>query len=105
MGWKFLTVLAAVGMLALQGAAALAAKEGVVQAATGTVVAVTEASKTIVIESKLGGKPWIVGAEVAGDTKFEGKAKGLKDVKPGDTVTSQFVVGEQGALARSVAVR
>lgn len=105
MGWKFLTVLAAVGMLALQGTAALAAQEGVVQAATGTVVAVTEASKTLVIESSLGGKPWIVGAEVADNTKFEGKAKGLKDLKAGDKVTIRFVVGEHGAVARSVTTR
>ncbi len=91
--------------LALQAAAGLAAGEGKVQAASGTVVAVTEGSKTIVIQSTLEGKPWIVGAEVADDTKFAGKAKELKDLKPGDTVTMQWVRQEHGALARSITVR
>jgi len=91
--------------LALQAAAGLAAGESKLQAASGTVVAVTEGSKTIVIQSTLEGKPWIVGAEVADDTEFEGKAKELKDLKPGDTVTMRWVRQEHGALARSITVR
>ncbi len=101
----FLGVGLIVAALALQGAAAAAAEEGRVQAASGTVVAVTEGSRTIVIESKLDGKPWIVGAEVTDNTKFGGKAKGLKDIKPGDTVTMQWVRQEHGDVARSVTVR
>jgi hypothetical protein len=103
--WKVWGVVAVVTILALQGAAALAAEEARVHAASGTVVAVMEASKTIVIESKLDGKPWIIGAEVADDTKFAGKAKGLKDLKPGDRVTMQWVRREQGDVARSIALR
>ncbi|HEY7677757.1 MAG TPA: hypothetical protein VIG69_11835 [Candidatus Methylomirabilis sp.] len=103
--WKVWGVVAVVTILALQGAAALAAEEARVHAASGTVVAVMEASKTIVIESKLDGKPWIIGAEVADDTKFAGKAKGLKDLKPGDRVTMQWVRREQGDVVRSIALR
>jgi hypothetical protein len=103
--WKVWGVVAVVALLALQGAAALAAEAERVQGASGTVVAVTEASKTIVIESRLDGKPWIVGAEVADDTKFAGKAKGLKDLKPGDKITMQWVRREQGDVARSVTLR
>ncbi len=91
--------------LALNSAAALAAADGRVQAASGTVVAITEGSRTIVIQSTLEGKPWIVGAEVTDDTKFAGKAKELKDLKPGDMVTMQWVRQEHGDLARSITVR
>lgn len=105
MQWRLLRVGVVVAVLVLQGGAALAAEEAKVQAASGTVVAVTEGAKTIVIQSTLDGKPWIIGAEVADDTKFEGKAKGLKDVKPGDRVTMQWVRQEHGDVARSVTVR
>lgn len=103
--WKVWGVVAVVAVLMLQGAAALAAEEGRVQAASGTVVAVTEGSKTLVIESTLDGKPWIVGAEVTDSTKFGGKAKGLKDLKPGDKVTMQWVRREHGDVARSITLR
>ena len=105
MRWKWQSVGMVLVALAFQGAAALAAEEGKAQAASGTVVAVTEGSRTIVMESKLGGKAWIVGAEVTDKTKFSGKAKGLKDVKPGDKITMQFVRAEHGDVARAIAVR
>ena len=57
------------------------------------------------MRSTLAGKPWIIGAEVADETKFEGKAKGLMDLKPGDTVTLQWVRREHGDVARSVTLR
>lgn len=91
--------------LALPGAGALAAEGGRVQTASGTVVAVTEGSKTIVIQSTLGGQPWIIGTEVTDDTTFAGRAKGLRDVKPGDSVTLRWVRQEQGGVARSITVR
>ena len=96
---------ALVAVLALQGAAALAAGEGKVQGASGTVVAVTEGSKTIVMQSTLEGKSWIVGAEVTDSTKFAGKAKALKDIKPGDKVTMQWIRQEHGDVARSISAR
>lgn len=43
--------------------------------------------------------------EIGNDTKFEGKGQGLKDVKPGDTVTLRWVRQEQGDQAISVAAR
>ena len=53
----------------------------------------------ILMRFTLGGKPWIIGAEVADDMKCEGKAKGLVDLKPGDTVTLPWVRREQGDVA------
>lgn len=91
--------------LALAGGAALAAEEAKVQAASGTVVAVTEESKTIVVESTLDGKPWIIGAEATDQTTFGGKAKEFKDVKPGDKVTIRWVREENRLAVRSVTVR
>jgi len=101
---KSLIALGVIAALMLHGLP-LAAKEGSVQAASGTVVAVTEGAKTVVIESTLDGKPWIVGARVADDTKFEGRAKGLTDLKPGDRVKVQWVVQADGALARKITAR
>lgn len=102
---KLLIAGVVVAALALQGAVALAAEGGRVQTASGTVVAVTEGSKTIVIQSTLGGQPWIIGAEVTDDPTFAGKAKALRDVKSGDQVTMQWVRQEQGDVARSITVR
>ena len=98
-------VAVVVGVLALSGRGALGAEEARVQAASGTVVAVTPASKTIVVEATLGGQPWIIGAEVTDQTKFEGKAKRLGDVKPRDKVTLRWVREEHRLAVRSVTVR
>ncbi len=92
-------------LLMLQGAAALAANEGRVEGTSGTVVAVTEGTKTVVIQSTLKGKPWIVGAVVTDSTKFGGKAKALKDIKAGDKVTMQWVRQAEGDIARSITLR
>jgi len=102
---KRLGVAVVVGVLALSGRGALGAEEARVQAASGTVVAVTPASKTIVVEATLGGQPWIIGAEVTDQTKFEGKAKRLGDVKPRDKVTLRWVREEHRLAVRSVTVR
>lgn len=97
--------LGVVAIVALSAGVAWGAEDGKVQAASGKVVAVTGGSKTIVVESKLKGQPWIIGAEVTDQTKFEGKATGLKDVKAGDQVTLRWVREEKGDVARSVNVR
>ncbi len=97
------------------------------QAASGQVVAVTveqktllveeqvgaaiiaaevmERTSTIVIESKLKGQPWTIGAAVTNKTTFGGKAKGLADVKPGDQVTLRWVRHPHGDVARSITVK
>lgn len=93
------------GMLVLGAGGAWSAEGERVQTASGTVVAVTPASRTIVVESKLDGKPWTVGAQATDKTKFTGKAKALTDVKAGDKVTIQFAVGESGAVLRSLTAR
>src|SRR5574341_1792242 len=72
---------------------------GHTQAASGMVVAVTPGSKTIVVESTLGGQPWIIGAEATEQTRFEGKAKGLEDVQPGSRVTIKWLREEHRLVA------
>ena len=99
---KVLGVAAIVAAMALPAGMALSAGEERVQAASGTVVAVTEGSKTIVVESTLGGKLWIIGAEVTDQTRFGGKAKRLQDVRPGGKVTIQWIREENRLTARSV---
>lgn len=84
--------------------AALAAEEEAVRAAHGTVLAVTPASKTIVVESSLSGQPWIIGVEVTDQTRFEGKAKDLADVKAGDKVTIQWIREGDRWVGRSITV-
>ena len=102
---KGVVVGAIVVALVLGAGIALAAEGAKVQAASGTVVAVTEGSKTIVVESRLEGNPWIIGGVATDETKFAGKAKSFKDVKQGDQVTIQWAVGENGAVLQSVTVR
>jgi len=103
--WKLLRIAAIVAAMALPAGMALSAGEEGVQVASGTAVAVTEASKTIVVESTLGGKPWIIGAEVTDRTRFGGKARGLQDVRAGARVTIQWVREENRLAVRSVTLR
>ncbi len=103
--WKLVGLATIVAAMALLAEMDLSAAEERVQVASGTVVAVTEASKTIVVESMLGGKPWIIGAEVTGQTRFGGKAKGLQDVRAGARVTIEWVRGENRLTIRSVTLR
>lgn len=102
---KVLAVAMAVGVLALHAGMALGAEVGRVQTASGRVVAVTEGSKTIVVESSLGEKPWIIGAEVTDQTRFGGRARGLQDVKTGDTVTIRWIREENRLAVQSVTLR
>jgi hypothetical protein len=76
-----------------------------VQGVAGTVVAVTPTSRTIVVESELDGQPWIIGAEVTGETKFAGRVNDLADLKPGDRVTIQWVREENRLAAIFVETR
>ena len=57
-------------MVALAVGRSFGAEEGKAQAAAGKVVGVTEGSRTIVVESKLSGQPWIIGAQVTDQTQF-----------------------------------
>jgi len=98
-------LMVALAAMALAVGVAFGAEDGKGQAAAGKVVAVTDASRTIVVESTLGGQPWIIGAEVTDQTKFGGKAAGLKDVKAGDQVTIQWVREEHRLAAQSITVR
>ncbi len=89
----------------LAGGAGWSTEERRIQAASGTVTAVAEGSRTIVVESQLDGKSWVIGAEATDQTKFEGKAKTLADVKPGDRVTIRWVREENRLVVQSVTVR
>jgi hypothetical protein len=68
---------------------------------SGTVTAVTLASRTIVIEAKVGGTTLVVGAEVPQGTTITG-AKDLADISAGDQVTIQYVRTGTGLIARSL---
>jgi ribosomal protein S17 len=95
-------IVVALAVMALAAGAALGAEDGKVQAAAGMVVAVTEGTRTIVVESRLAGQPWIIGAEVTDQTKFGGKAGALKDVKAGDQVTIRWIREENRLAAQSI---
>lgn len=102
---KVLGVLAIMVATSFPAGVVLGAGEERVQAASGTVLAITEGSKTIVVESALDGKPWILGVEVTDQTRFGGRAKGFQDVKAGGKVTIQWVREENRLTARSVTLR
>lgn len=76
------------------------------RAATGTVLAVTPASRTLVVESRLGGQPWILGVEVPEGLAITvgGKTKKLDDLKAGDRVRLRWIREENRLAAESIAV-
>ena len=94
-----------VAALGIHSAPALGAREDRVQEASGTVVAITPGSRTIVIQSTLDGQPWTVGAEVPDDTRFDGRAKDLADLHEGDRVTMRWITEENGSVARAIIAR
>ncbi len=102
---KFLGFAATAAAMVVPAGMALSAAEERVQATSETGLAVTEGSKTIVVQSTLGGKPWIIGTGVTDQTTLRAQAKGLQDVKPGETVTIRRVREENGLTARSVWLR
>jgi hypothetical protein len=81
------------------------AKEAV-RAAAGTVVAVTPESRTVVLESTLGGKPWVLGIEVPEGLSIAagGKTKKLEDLKTGDRVRLRWIREKDRLVAESIAV-
>jgi uncharacterized OB-fold protein len=74
--------------------------------ATGAVVAVTPASRTVVVESRLEGKPWILGIEVPDGLAVTagGKTRKLEDLKAGDRVRLRWIREENRLVAASLAV-
>ncbi|MBI4537440.1 MAG: hypothetical protein HY712_05735 [candidate division NC10 bacterium] len=74
------------------------------RAATGIVTAVTPASRTLVVESRLGGKPWILGVVVPRDLAIGagGKTKKLEDLKAGDRVRIRWIRKDNELVAESV---
>lgn len=76
------------------------------RAATGTVLAVTPESRTLVVESRLGGQPWILGVEVPEGLAVtaEGKTRKLDDLKAGDRVRLRWNREENRLVAESIAM-
>lgn len=68
---------------------------------SGTVMAIAPASRTIVVEAKVGKSNLIVGAEVPEGTSIKG-AKALADINAGDHVTLRYIRTESGLTARSI---
>jgi len=98
-------LLAAAGMaMAAQDGAKGEAKAA--RAATGIVTAVTPESRTLVVESALGGKPWILGVEVTegGVIAAGGKTGKLEDLKTGDQVRLRWIREENRLVAESISV-
>ncbi|OGB92626.1 MAG: hypothetical protein A3G35_11520 [candidate division NC10 bacterium RIFCSPLOWO2_12_FULL_66_18] len=76
------------------------------RAATGTVLAITPESRTLVVESRLGGQPWILGVEVPERLAVtaEEKTRKLEDLKTGDRVRLRWNREENRLVVESIAV-
>ncbi len=74
--------------------------------ATGTVAAVTAATRTLVVESTLGGQPWILGVVVPDGlaVTIGGKAKQLEDLKAGERVRLRWIREQDRLVAESIEV-
>lgn len=72
-----------------------------VRVVSGTVMAVVSASRTIVVEAKVGRADLVVGAEVPEGTSIEG-AKDLADIHAGDRVTLRYIRTDSGLTAKSI---
>ena len=72
----------------------------------GTVTAVTPESRIVVVESRLGGKSWILGVEVPeGVTIVTAKGgKKLEEIKTGDRVRLRWIREENRLVAESITV-
>lgn len=68
---------------------------------SGIVIAVAPASRTIVVEAKVGKSNLVVGAEVPEGTPIEG-ANALTNISAGDHVTLRYVRTGSGLTARSI---
>ncbi len=73
---------------------------------TGKVAAVTEASRTIVVEIPRGKDSLTVGAELSPDAvlKADGRTIALSEIKAGDRVRIEWSRGEHGSVAHKVIV-
>lgn len=71
---------------------------------TGKVAAVTESSRTIVVEIPRGKDSLTVGAEVLPDAvlRAEGRTIGLSEIKAGDRVRIEWSRGERGDMAHKI---
>ena len=105
--------LVAAAILLLVAAPAMAAQDvgtggakAAERAAAGTVTAVTPASRTVVVESRLGGQPWILGVEVPEGLAITigGKTRKLEDLKAGDRIRLRWIREENRLVAESIAL-
>lgn len=73
---------------------------------TGKVAAVTESSRTIVVEIPRGKDSLTVGAEILPDAvlKADGRTIGLSEIKAGDRVRIEWSRGERGDIAHKIVV-
>ena len=98
-------LVVAVQAMATQDVGTSEAKSAV-KAAVGTVTAVTPESRTVVVESTLSGKPWILGVEVPEGLAVTagGKTKKLEELQPGDRVRLRWIREENRLVAASIAL-
>lgn len=110
MRWDGMIVAAAASVLLVvsPGVAAQAegggeAKEGG-RVATGTVTAVTPGSRTLVVESRLGDKPWTLGVEVPKGLAVTAgeKTKKLEDLRTGERVRLRWNREKDRLVAESI---
>ncbi len=73
---------------------------------TGKVAAVTEASRTIVVEIPRGTDSLTVGAKVSPDAvlKADGRVIGLSEIKAGNRVRIEWSRTEHGTIAHKIIV-
>lgn len=110
MHWKQMTFWA--GLIVILVSAAMVeavttkTTKAAARVATGTVMAVTPASRTLIVESKLRDQPWTLGIQVPERAAITvgGKPDQLKDLKAGDRVRVRWIRTADGLVAESVAV-
>ena len=74
--------------------------------ATGTITTVTPATRTLVVESRLGEKPWILGVEVSERLAITvgGKTGKLEDLRTGERVRLRWTREKDRLVAESIEV-
>ncbi len=73
---------------------------------TGSVLAVTPATRTLVVESQLADHPWILGLEVPESLAITvgGKTKKLEDLRTGERVRLRWIREKDRLVAESIEV-
>ncbi len=96
-------VIAAVHLL---GRPPEAESQAAARQASGTVTAVTEQSRTLVVEVPLGGKRMIVGVEVPESAAIivKGKSGRLGDIRVGDRLTLRYIREEHRLVTKRIEV-